>query len=62
VIDSYASIVLKRLPKVIPKREVSNFAHLQRPERIRIAHTQQSQHVKDWAAVLWAIEHLPTGL
>jgi hypothetical protein len=38
--DSYASIVLERLPKIIPKREVSYFAHVQRPERICIAQTQ----------------------
>jgi hypothetical protein len=36
VIDSYTSIVLERLPKVIPKCEMSYFAHVQRPERIRI--------------------------
>ena len=40
MIDSYASIVLERLPKIIPKRELSNFADVQRPECIRIAHTQ----------------------
>ena len=40
MIDSYATIVLERLPKVIPKREVSTFARVQRPERIRIAHSQ----------------------
>ena len=40
MIDSYAPIVLERLPKVIPKCEVSYFAHVQRPERIRIAQTQ----------------------
>jgi hypothetical protein len=40
VIDSYTSIVLERLPKVIPKCEMSDFAHVQRAERIRIATTQ----------------------
>src|SRR5215470_8324885 len=40
MVDSYTSIVLKRLPKVIPKCEVSYFAHVQRPERIRVANTQ----------------------
>ena len=40
MIDSYASIVLERLPKVILKREASHFAHVQRLERIRIAQTK----------------------
>ena len=40
MIDSYASIVLERLPKVIPKCEVSYFADVQRPERIRVTQTQ----------------------
>jgi hypothetical protein len=40
VIDSYTSIVFERLPEVIPKCEMSYFARVQWPERIRIANTQ----------------------
>jgi hypothetical protein len=40
VIDSYTSIVLERLPKVIPKCEMSYFARVKRSERIRVTHTQ----------------------
>jgi hypothetical protein len=37
VIDSYAAVMLERLPEVVPKRELAAYPRMQRPERVGVA-------------------------
>ena len=41
MVDANASIMFERLPKVIPKSELAALARMQRPERVRVAETEQ---------------------